>query len=214
MNQWNIDSTLGDIAIFCSRNAPALRPTRAGSIYTHLCQLLQTLLTSHRLKLEGHFHLVVQAMQSLLRCLFTPLPHSTSKTSKIFAPPPWLSSPTHQLSAKHATAFTRLVTLICDPSVSFVTRSKHNNLTSSTDKAKRMAGQHMHFVLTLYVQLQLEMRMLPKVREKMVPGLYAIFDTTTPEMRRMISDGLDSSGRAVFGMLFKDYQKFGKWKGL
>jgi nucleolar pre-ribosomal-associated protein 2 len=77
-----------------------------------------------------------------------------------------------------------------------------------------MAGQHMHFVLTLYVQLQLEMRMLPKVREKMVPGLYAMFDTTTPEMRRMISDGLDSSGSAVFGMLFKDYQKFGKWKGL
>jgi nucleolar pre-ribosomal-associated protein 2 len=71
----------------------------------------------------------------------------------------------------------------------------------------------MQFVLTLYVQLQLEMRMLPEVREKMIPGLYAIFDTTTPEMRKMISDGLDSSGRAVFGMLFKDYHKFGRWKG-
>ena len=55
--------------------------------------------------------------------------------------------------------------------------------------------------------------MLPAVREKLVPGLYAIFDTTTPELRRTISDGLDSSGRAVFGMLFKDYQRFGKWKG-
>lgn len=71
----------------------------------------------------------------------------------------------------------------------------------------------MQFVLALYVQLQLEMKMLPEVREKMVPGLYAIFDTTTPDMRRMIGDGLDTSGRAVFVMLFKDYQKFGKWKG-
>lgn len=76
-----------------------------------------------------------------------------------------------------------------------------------------MAGQHMQFVLTSYIRLQLEMKMLPELREKMIPGLYAIFETTTPEMRRMISDGLDSSGRAVFGMLFKDYQKFGKWTG-
>jgi nucleolar pre-ribosomal-associated protein 2 len=76
-----------------------------------------------------------------------------------------------------------------------------------------MAGQHMQFVLTLYIKLQLEMRMLPEIREKMVPGLYAIFDTTTPELRRVINDGLDASGRAVFGVLYKDYVRFGKWKG-
>lgn len=152
-------------------------------------------------------------MQALLRCLFTPLPHSTSRVTKSFAPPPWLSVPSHQLQAKHAEAFTRLVTLICDPSVSSVTRSQHNNLTSATDKAKRMAGQHMQYLLTLYVKLQLEMKMLPEVREKMVPGIYAIFDTTTPELRRAINDGLDSSGRAVFGTLYRDYSKFGKWKG-
>jgi nucleolar pre-ribosomal-associated protein 2 len=213
MNQWNIDSTLGSITIICSRNAPRLRPTRAGTIFQHLCQLLNILLTSHRLKLQGHFHLVVQAMQALMRCFFTPLPHSTSRTSKLFAPPPWLSPPKQQLNARHAVAFTRLVTLICDPSVSSVTRSKDNNLTSATDKAKRMAGQHMQFLLMLYVQLQLEMKMLPEIREKMVPGLYAIFDTTTPEMRRMIGDSLDSSGRSVFGTLFRGYQRFGKWKG-
>ena len=213
MNQWNIDSTLGSITIICSRNGPRLRPTRAGTIYMHLCKLLQTLLTSHRLKLQGHFHLVIQALQALLRCLFTPLVHFTSKPSKLYPPPPWLSSPKHQLNTSHAAEFTRLVTLICDPSVSSVTRSKQNNLTSATDKAKRTAGQHMQFLLMLYVQLQLEMKMLPEIREKMVPGLYAIFDTSTPEMRRMIGDSLDSSGRAVFGTLFRDYQRFGKWKG-
>jgi nucleolar pre-ribosomal-associated protein 2 len=213
MSQWNIDNTLGSISIMCSQDASHLRPTRSGTIFQHLCQLLNTLLTTHRLKLEGHFHLVVQTMQALLRCFFTPLAHSVSKVSKLFAPPPWLASPKHQLTASHAVSFTRLITLICDPSVSSVTRSKNNNLTSATDKAKRMAGQHMQFLLILYVQLQLEMKMLPQVREKMVPGLYAIFDTTTPEMRMMIGDALDSSGRSVFGTLFRDYQKFGKWKG-
>lgn len=72
----------------------------------------------------------------------------------------------------------------------------------------------MQFVLATYIKLQLEMRMSPEVREKMVPGLYAIFDTTTPELRRCIVDSLDSSGRAVYGMLYKDYVKFGKWNGL
>jgi nucleolar pre-ribosomal-associated protein 2 len=124
-----------------------------------------------------------------------------------------MSSPQHQLKAVHAAAFTRLVTSICDPSVSSVQRSQRNNLTSATDKAKRMAGQHMQFVLMTYIKLQLEMKMLPEVREKMVPALYAIFDTTTPELRKAISESLDSSGRAVFGTIYRDYSKFGKWKG-
>lgn len=213
MSQWNIDSTLGSITILCSRNGPALRSSRAGNIYLRLCHLFQAVLTDHRLKLQGHFHLVVQGMQALLRCLFVPLPHTTAKSAKLYAPPPWLCSPQHQLKAVHAAAFTRLVTSICDPSVSSVTRSQHNSLTSATDKAKRMAGQHMQFVLMTYIKLQLEMKMLPEVREKMVPGLYAIFDTTTPELRRAISESLDSSGRAVFGTLYRDYAKFGKWKG-
>lgn len=76
-----------------------------------------------------------------------------------------------------------------------------------------MAGQHMQFVLMTYIKLQLEMKMLPEVREKMVPALYAIFDTTTPELRKAISESLDSSGRAVFGTIYRDYSKFGKWKG-
>lgn len=199
--------------MICSRNGPSLPPLRAGSIYLHLCRLLQAIITSHRQRLDGHFHLVIQALQALLRCLVTPLPHSNSKITKTFAPPPWLSASKHQLRAKHAEAFNRLITLICNPSVSSVTRSQHNNLTSATDKAKRMAGQHMQYVLTLYIKVQLDMKMLPEVREKMVPGIYAIFDTTSPELRKAISEGLDSSGRAVFGTLYRDYARFGKWKG-
>lgn len=70
----------------------------------------------------------------------------------------------------------------------------------------------MPFVLTNYVRLQLETKMLPAVRERLTPALYAIFDTTTPEGRRCVSEGLDASGRAVFAGLFRDYSRFGKWK--
>ncbi|KAH8820032.1 Urb2/Npa2 family-domain-containing protein [Xylogone sp. PMI_703] len=214
LSQWNIDGTLGSVAITCSRNGPSLNSSRAGTIYLHLCRLVQVVLTNHRLKIEGHFHLVVQTMQSLLRCFFAPLPYTNKIFTRRVAPPPWLSTrPQYQLTAVHGAAYTRLLTLICNPSVSTVTHSQHNPLTSATDKAKRIAGQHMQFVLATYIKLQLEMRMKPEVREKMVPGLYAIFDTTTVEMRRMIGDGLDSSGRALLGTLVRDYRKFGKWKG-
>lgn len=76
-----------------------------------------------------------------------------------------------------------------------------------------MALLYMRFVLMDYIKWQLEMRMLPEVREKLVLGLYAIFDTTTLETRRLISSELSTSGGAVFGMLYRDYMKFGKWKG-
>jgi nucleolar pre-ribosomal-associated protein 2 len=214
ISQFNVDATLGAISIICSRNGPRLNELRAGTIYSHMCWLLQAVLTHHRTKLQGHFHLVVQVMQSLLRCLFAPLPHSSTKTDKAFgAPPPWLASRKHGLKARHAVAYTRLVLMICDPTVSAVRGAQQNNLTSAKDKAKRMAGIHMQYVLISYIKLQLEMKMLPEIREKMVPGLYAIFDTTTPEIRRMVSDSLDSSGRAVFGNLYKDWQRFGKWGG-
>ena len=196
----------------CSRRGPNIRSSQAGKIYLHLCHLLQAILTSHRLKLEGHFHLVVQCLASLLRCLFTPLPYSNS-SSKLFSPPPWLPATSPQLNNPHAAAFTRLLTLICNPSVSSVTRSQHNALTSATDKAKRMAGQHMQYVLMAYIRLQLEMKMLPTVKEQLIPGIYALFDTTTPELRRAINEGLDGSGRAMFRILYTDYNKFGKWKG-
>lgn len=71
----------------------------------------------------------------------------------------------------------------------------------------------MQFVLMEYVTLQLEMRMDSEVREKLVPGIYAIFDTTSIEQRRAISARLDGSQRAVFGGLVRDYLKFGKWNG-
>jgi len=212
MTQFNIDMTLGSITTICSRNSPALPSEMAGDIYLKLCHLVQSILNNHRLKLEGHFHLVVQLLITLLRCLFTPLTR-VADNEQFGAPPTWLRSPKHQLSASHADAFARIITMICNPSVSSVRTAKHNALSSVTDKAKRMAGQHIKYLLMAYIKMQLEMRMLSEIREKMKPALYSIFDTTTLDSRRGITDSLDASGRAVYGELFRDYMNFGKWKG-
>ncbi|CZT47560.1 uncharacterized protein RSE6_08135 [Rhynchosporium secalis] len=207
ISQYNIDATLGSITTLCSPNSPNIYP-----IYTHLCWLMQSVLTHQRLKLKGHSHLTQQTLQSLLRCLFTPLSHNTSKTNTFGLPPPWLVPTSHQLKAAHGEAFTRLVLSICDPTVSAV-QGNSNTLTSEKDKAKRIAAQYMKFVLEAYVRGQLEMKMLPEVREKMIPGLYAILNCFTEEIRDAVSAELDSSGRAVFMRLYADWRKFEKPRG-
>ncbi|KAH7336464.1 Urb2/Npa2 family-domain-containing protein [Rhexocercosporidium sp. MPI-PUGE-AT-0058] len=207
ISQYNIDATLGSITILCSPDSPNLHP-----VYMHLCWLMQSVLTHQRLKLKGHSHLTQQTLQSLLRCLFIPLPHSNTKNSKLGLPPPWLLPNSHQLTAIHAEAFTKLVLSICDPTVSAV-QGNSNTLTSEKDKAKRIAAQYMKFVLQDYVRGQLEMKMLPEVREKMIPGLYAILNCFTEEIRDAVSAELDSSGRAVFMRLYADWRKFEKPRG-
>ncbi len=71
----------------------------------------------------------------------------------------------------------------------------------------------MKFVLEEYIIGQLEMKMLPEVREKILPGIYSIFNTTTEVTRGAISSGLDASGRAVFARLYADWRRFERLKG-
>ncbi|EKD14023.1 uncharacterized protein L3040_007970 [Drepanopeziza brunnea f. sp. 'multigermtubi'] len=204
ISQFSIDATLGSISIFCSPESPDLYP-----IYLHLCTLVRTILTHHRIKLKGHSHLLQQTLQALLRCLFNPLPHSTAKTARFNPRPTWLLPKTRQLGAREAEAFNRLLLSISDPTVSAV-QGHSSTLTSEKDKAKRISAQYMKFVLEDYIRGQLEMRMTPDVREALMPGLYAILNTFSEETRNAVSAEMDGSGRAVFFRLCHDWRKFEK----
>lgn len=202
----------------CSRTASSLPASSAGTIYMHLTRLLHAILTSHRLKLQGRYHAVTQTLNSLLRCLFVFL----STTTKYPHPPPtWLpraSAPLeHHLGASHAASFTRLITLICSPTLSAVSRgsSSTNSLNNPTAKAKRLAAQYMPTVLGAYIQMQLDLslRMKPEIREALVPAVYAIFDTMNVEERRALGERMDNAGRAILGTMVRDWTRWGKWKG-
>ncbi|KAK6585951.1 hypothetical protein PZA11_001008 [Diplocarpon coronariae] len=207
ISQYNIDATLGSISIFCSPESPKLYPT-----YLHLCALMRIVLTHHRIKLKGHFHLAQQTLQALLRCLFNLLPHSTTKSARFNPRPTWLLPKGRQLGAREAAAFNRLLLSMSDPTVSAV-QGHSSTLTSEKDKAKRISSQYMKFVLEDYIRGQLEMRMLPEVRETLMPGIYAILNTISKDTRDAISAELDASGRAVFMRLWSDWGKFEKSRG-
>ncbi|KAI9792722.1 MAG: hypothetical protein M1816_001821 [Peltula sp. TS41687] len=217
LSQWEIDTTLACIVFIASSHGPELPTRYAGYIYSRLCGLLSGLLTVHRLKLRGRFHIIIPVLQSLLRCLFTPNQAARSSQSKSNnnTVPSWLP-PAKGLEAPQATAYARLLTSLCDPTVSSVTtggkKRPKDELTSATDKARTMAGQHLPYVLMEYIQCRLRSNLASaEVKHALMPGLYAILDSMTRESRRMLNAAMDSSGRAMWRNLWADYTRFTRW---
>ena len=214
--QWNIDNVLAAIAVAASKAGPRINTDYAAPIYVRLCRLMGVLLGLHRQKLGGRFHLILPAMQRLLNCLFA---RSRKRTRSIRSEkgsteqPLWLAP----LQASHAVHFTRLLTSLCDPTVSAVSRPTQSGpggqegLTDQTKKAKRIAGQYLQYLIMEYAQSSLRGSMTPEVKAAILPGLYTALDVMSRETMRALNAGLDASGRSVFKALYDDYMKFGKW---
>ena len=213
ITQWNIDVLLSAISVCVSPSGPRISSEFASTIYVRLCRLMGSLVNLHRQKLGGRFHLILPAMQRLLSCLFT----HVSKKQRISTrandwSPNWLAP----LSASHAAHFTRVLTSLCDPTVSAVSRptqslASHDGLTDQTKKAKRIAGQYLQYLIMEYTQCTLQSSLAPDIKAAILPGLYAVLDVTSRETMRALNAGLDVSGKAVFKGLYNDYMKFGKW---
>lgn len=212
MTQWNIELTLSTVSTLSSQATTHPVVSTTPKSYESLCRLVQVIVRRHRLRLEGHFHILVTVLQSLLRHLIAH-PYTTSHKT-------WTSGLIKDPTAfpgwdKRAKAYARLLTMICEPSAASVSRShQQNSLDSATDAAKRMAGQHMYLVLMMYIKLQLEQNVPHDVREAIEPGVFSVLDVTSPEGRRMMNDALDPSGRAIMKEMYKQYLKFGKWSGI
>ncbi|GKT46745.1 nucleolar pre-ribosomal-associated protein 2 [Colletotrichum spaethianum] len=199
MTQWNIEATLSTVAVIVA-NDPGRLLEASPSVYQWLCKLMEVVIKKHRLRLEGHYHILITTLEALLGALARP--SSQYKTSI-------------SVRAKHATHFTRLVTLICEPAAAAVSRVQHlSALDSATDAAKRSAGRHMYLVLMAYVKMQLDVDVPRDVREALEPGMNSVFDITPLEVRKILNDSMDASGRAILREMYKRYTKFGKWSGV
>ncbi|KAI1814815.1 hypothetical protein GGS20DRAFT_546395 [Poronia punctata] len=210
MTQYNIEATLTSVVQVCSVHGPNIqgstKTTAAGEIFTSLFKIVSLIIKRHRLRLSGHFHIILAALRALLTVLLAD-PTTTSRH------PPWLHS---RLQPRHAERFARLLTLICEPSAASVAPSSRarSELDSATDKAKRAAGQYMYLLLEVYVKLQLEVEVTRDMRKALEVGVFSVLDITGEGCRKVLNESLDAAGRAVFRALFAEYRKFGKWKGV
>ena len=198
INQANIEGLLAAVAVLSSR-----KPGDNSAVpFIWLCKLVEVIIKKHRLRLEGHYHLLLAALQPLLRNLVLSQRSSQGNSDVL----------SHE---SKATAFGRLITLMCEPTAGAVARSQHHStLDSATDEAKRTAGRHMYLVIMQYVKLQLETDISRGLREALEPAMNTIFDITPPEGRKILNDAMDASGRAILREMFKRYTKFGKWSGV
>ncbi|KAF6845485.1 urb2 npa2 family protein [Colletotrichum musicola] len=198
MTQWNIESTLSTVAVIVA-NDPHHLLEASPSVYHWLCRLMEVIIKKHRLRIEGHYHILVSALEALLGALARPF------------------SPQHAASVRagHAARFARLVTLVCEPAAAAVSRVQHlSALDSATDAAKRSAGRHMYLVLMAYVKMQLDVDVPRDVREALTPAVNSAFDISPPEIRKILNDSMDASGRAILREMYRRYTKFGKWTGV
>ncbi|KAM0284963.1 hypothetical protein ACHAQH_001652 [Verticillium albo-atrum] len=197
MTQWNIETTLGAVSVIASGKGGVV-VSSSPRIYEGLCSLMSVVIRRHRLRLEDHYHILLSTLEALLRALA----YNSSKSAAT-------------LGTKHAMLYSRLMTLVTEPSVASVSRAQYvGALDSVTDAAKKTAGRHVYLVLMLYVKLQLEVDVPHGVREALEPGMNSIFDVTPPEVRKILNDAMDASGRAILREMFKRYTQFGKWSGV
>lgn len=215
ISQWNVDSVLSCVAVCASREGPRIKPEYSGTIYIRLCRLVGLLLGIHRQKVGGRSHLILRAMKQLLGCLFarTKKHSRLARSDKQYGQQAyWLS----QLNAAHATHFTRLLSSLCDPTVSAVSRptphgAGQEGLTDQTKKAKQIAGQYLQYLIQDYAQNSLRSALHPDVKAAILPGLYSVLDVMSRDTMRALNSALDISGRAMFKTLYDDYMRFGKW---
>lgn len=209
MKQWNIEVTLETVARICENRPTKIKEALVSEkAYPWLCGLVEAIIKRHRHRLEGHFHLLITALQSLLRLLIIPWTTTTLPTTATSTSP----APDQEAQAAR---FSRLLTLICEPSVASVTRGQNPGaLDSAPEAAKKSAAQHMFLVLATYIRLQLERPVPRGARAALDTGVYSVLDITSPEGRRAVNEALDASGRAIFREMYKQYVRFGKWNGV
>ena len=217
INQHTIDTLLSSITALASSNGTSIPFTTASAVFNRLCALLGLTLSRHRARLGDRHHLLLPALQQLLKCLFfagTSAPATSQTKSQILfirTLPSWLRTSTHALPPSSAAHLTRLLTTISDPSSSSLRSRKTSKLTDATKKAKSLAGQYMQYLIQSYCSYSLQGRLPSASKEKLMPGLYSVLDAMDREVMRGMNGSMDSSGRAIFKGLYDEYQRFGQW---
>ena len=204
ISQWHVDELLAAIGVKAYK-LNTQTEEGSGKFYIGLCRLFAVLLASHRAKIGGRYHLVVPALQALLRCLFIPYKNDEAGENggSVFG-------------ESHAAAYGRILSMICDPTVSSVTGRKKRSrleLNDERKKARSIAGQHLAYVMMEFCSCQLRGHLGSGMRAALNAGLYAVLGAIGPDMMRTMNAAMDSSSRSVFKALYDEYRKVGKWKG-
>lgn len=218
--QEHIDRTLIMITILTSQSCKVLNFTASKGSLLHLVihssvNLLKIIFQNHRPKIGGRWHLVIDALKGILRCLFVPYPGLNSK--EMILQPGWLlDQDSSVVKEAHVVLLSRLLSSICNPTHKTLKSNmkvSHSRtvLNDATKSARAISGQHMQHFVGEFCSLQLRGKMLHQ--DAIKPGLYTIFDAMSQDVKRSLNEGLDPQARIMFKNLYDEWMRFGKWTG-
>ena len=174
-------------------------------VYLDVCQVLSTILLQYRSRLHGRFHLVVQVFQTLLNRLF--LPANPGKATD--------NQGRRKPTAKHAQAFSKLLTLLCEPP-QYKRSSKSSSLVDESRNEQAYVGKSVQYILHLYCSRILTGKLGPGMRDAITPGLWSMIEAMEmgeAEGIKTLSAAMNNSERAVLRGVYDDWRRFGKWRG-
>jgi nucleolar pre-ribosomal-associated protein 2 len=209
--QHSIECVLGALAKLISRTSPALSATNAEHIFTRLCETSRLMLLVHRSKLGGRSHMLIPLLQGLLFCLFVP----TSARSG--ALPTWLRSNTPiepvRLTSVNAGQYTRLLSTLCNPPQSSISKShqhsrKSKDLNDPIKAARERTSYFLYPLLASFCRFQLAGRLVPEVRTKLMPGLWEVVGTASLHKEGIdaMFAGLSRSERDVWRSVWGEWE--------
>ncbi|PVH97884.1 hypothetical protein DM02DRAFT_616188 [Periconia macrospinosa] len=223
VTQYSIECVLAALSNIASRHSPRLSAAHAPAIYTRICETVRLVLILHRNRLGGRFHALLPLLQGLLLCLFIP------NTGRGAALPPWvdpfsaLPSST-RLTPGNAASLTRLLSTLCSPTQSAVTRHSHHHSSKSKSKNKSDSGnkdlndpikaardytaQFAYPLLSSFCRFQLYGRLDAAVRAELMPGIWEVISVASLERDALdaMFAGLGRSERDVWRGVWKDWE--------
>jgi nucleolar pre-ribosomal-associated protein 2 len=217
--QHSIECVLAVLVKLSSRNGPHLPSSEAEAIYTRICESIRLVLLLHRSRLGGRFHLLLPLLQNLLFCFF--IPHGGRQNML----PPWLRAqssvvPMH-LSANNASQYTRLLSTLCSPTQSSVSKTHQNRGTSNNTRsclndpvkaAREYVSHYIYPLLATLCRFQLNGRLESGVRKKLMPGIWEVVGTAEmdKEALQAMYAGLDKSSREIWKGLWEEWKSQSK----
>lgn len=212
-SQYSIECVFGVLVKLTSRSSPALPSRYAPSIFSRFCHTSRLILLVHRGRLGGRFHLFLPLLQGLLFCLFIP------NASRSGALPSWLrttiATEPVRLTAANASQFTRLLSTLCNPPQSSITKAhqhhqsrKSKDLNDPIKAAREKASNFLYPLLASFCRFQLNGRLDQNVREKLMPGIWEVVGTASLHRETLdaMFAGLGRSERDVWKGLWEDWE--------
>ncbi|OAL20250.1 hypothetical protein AYO22_08962 [Fonsecaea multimorphosa] len=232
VNQSVLDRLLASIHALASAGPEGPRSLRTrdpetdpgpGDIYQRVCGVIGAILGRHRRRLTDRYHLLLPIMQSLLRCLFWPgrkalesQRGAAANAIKSFGKslPIWVHESEEPLPLSSAAQFARLLSSVSNPTVSAARSSNkggHNELNDAVNRARKLAGQHMQYLVMEYCRCVLDGQITPSMKDHLMPGMYRVMDALDRDVMRAMNAGMDPSSRTIFKGLYDSWVRFGKW---